>query len=144
MRILRSNGFGGLLAGVAILGGGFLYGWRGVVLGLTIVVFWMILQFSQASRTLRHVAQTPKGRIDSVVRVQSRLAHGMTLGEVLAVTGSLGLPTKIRDEYIWQDDTGHDIAITLRRGVVVRWAVTRADDSRFMDYLDDEPQDKAA
>lgn len=136
--------FGTILAGSALLIGWFLYGWQGVVLSITIIVFWMIIQFNQATRTLRSAAQQPKGQIDSIVRVQSRLAHGMTMAEVLRITGSLGLPTERRNEWLWRDAAGHEIAVTLRRDVVVRWAVARADESRFMEYPAESSYDKAA
>jgi hypothetical protein len=146
MKRPSSKTLGTVLAGSAILIGWAVYGWRGLVLAATVIVFWMILQFNQARRLLQQVAQRPKGRIDSVPRVQSLLAHGMTLAEVLKVTGSLGVATDNRDEWMWQDDAGHDIAVTLRRGVVVRWAVSTADDSRFVEFADDlpTPHDKAA
>ena len=133
---------GNLLAGSAILVGWLMYGWRGLLLGLTVAVFGMVLQFNQASRVLRSAAQQPKGQIDSIVRVQSKLAHGMTMAEVLRITGSLGLPTERRDEWLWRDRAGHEIAVTLRRNVVVRWAVARADESRFVEYP--ESLDQAA
>jgi hypothetical protein len=114
-----------------------------VVVSVTIIAFWMVLQFNQATRVLRQAASQPKGQIDSIVRVQSRLAHGMTMAEVLRITGSLGVPTERRDEWLWRDAAGHEIAVTLRRNVVVRWAVARADESRFVEYPD-ESYDKAA
>ena len=35
------------LALTALIGGGLLYGWQGLVLGVTIVSFWLLLQFSE-------------------------------------------------------------------------------------------------
>jgi hypothetical protein len=140
---LTGQTFNMVLAGSALLIGWFLYGWQGVVVSVTIIAFWMVLQFNQATRVLRQAASQPKGQIDSIVRVQSRLAHGMTMAEVLRITGSLGVPTERRDEWLWRDAAGHEIAVTLRRNVVVRWAVARADESRFVEYPD-ESYDKAA
>jgi hypothetical protein len=140
---LTGQTFNMVLAGSALLIGWFLYGWQGAVVGVTIIAFWMVLQFNQATRVLRQAASQPKGQIDSIVRVQSRLAHGMTMAEVLRITGSLGVPTERRDEWLWRDAAGHEIAVTLRRNVVVRWAVARADESRFVEYPD-ESCDKAA
>lgn len=140
---LTNKSTGMVLAGSALLVGGYAYGWRGVVLGITLIAFWMILQFNQATRTLQQAADSPKGAIDSIVRVQAKLAHGMTMEEVLRITGSLGIPTERRDEWLWRDSAGHEIAVTLRRGVVVRWAVARADESRFVEYPA-EPMNKAA
>jgi hypothetical protein len=140
---LTNKSTGLVLAGSALLVGGYLYGWRGIVLGVTIIAFWMVLQFNRATRTLQNAADRPKGSIDSIVRVQAKLAHGMTMEEVLRITGSLGIPTERRDEWLWRDAAGHEIAVTLRRGVVVRWAVARADESRFVEYPAEE-LDKAA
>lgn len=117
----------GLLAGSAIMVGTWLYGWRGLVLGITLVVFWAVLQFRRATRLMQNVAQRPKGWVESVVMTQSRLSPGMDLSEVLTVTGSLGVRVNARDEWSWHDAGGDQLVVVMRRGVVVRWEIARAD-----------------
>jgi hypothetical protein len=41
---------GWVLAGLAFVAGWVGWGWRGLVLALTVVVFWMLLQFSRTMR----------------------------------------------------------------------------------------------
>ena len=116
-----------ILIGSAIVLGWWLYGWRGLVLALTMIVFWMVLQFSRTTRLLREAATRPLGRVDqSVVMLQTQLQPGMSLAEVIRVTGSLGKKvSEQRDDWMWTDAGGDDIVVSLRRGVVVRWAIAR-------------------
>jgi hypothetical protein len=116
-----------LLAGSAVIVGWWNYGWRGLVLGLTLVVFWLLLQFSRAARVLRQAGQRPVGQVDSITMVQSRLTHGMQMTEVLTLTGSLGRQVGNRDDWQWTDSYGNDLVVSFRRGVVVRWAVAQAE-----------------
>ena len=44
---------GWTLAAGALLVGWFGYGWRGLVLALTVLAFWLLLQFSRTLRVLR-------------------------------------------------------------------------------------------
>jgi hypothetical protein len=116
-----------LLAGAAVIVGWWSYGWQGLVLAFTLIVFWTILQFNRATRVMRNAAQRPIGTIDSVTMVQARLETGLTLLEVLPITGSLGVKLNDRDEWQWTDAGGNDIVLVFRRGVLVRWAVARAE-----------------
>lgn len=117
----------GLLAGSAVMVATWQYGWKGLALGVTMVAFWGVLQFNRATRVLQQVAQRPKGQVDSVLMAQARLAPGMDMAEVLAVTGSLGERFNARDEWRWQDAGGDVLVVVFRRDVVVRWEVARAD-----------------
>lgn len=121
-----NNVVNGLLAGAAVMVGWWGWGWRGLVLAVTVIAFWMLLQFGRAMRSLRNAAQRPVGRIDSAVMFQARLAHGMNLQEVIAVSGSLGQKVGTSDDWRWVDDAGHEVVVYFRRGHVVRWAFARA------------------
>ena len=117
-----------LLVGSAIVAGWWLYGWKGLILALTVIVFWLVLQFNRANRVLRRAGERPVGHLtESVVMLQSQLSTGMTMAEVLALTGSLGKKLGQRDDWQWMDAGGDELVVSLRRGVVVRWAVARAD-----------------
>ncbi|HRF84756.1 MAG TPA: hypothetical protein PLO34_10080, partial [Pseudoxanthomonas sp.] len=67
------------LAVVAIAAGYVGWGWRGVILGVTVIVFWLLLQFSRSLRVLKRAAGNPVGHVDSAVMLHSRLQAGMTL-----------------------------------------------------------------
>jgi hypothetical protein len=116
----------GLLVGSAVVMGWWSYGWPGLALALTLIVFWLILQFNRATRVMRNAGQRPVGQVDSVVMTQSRLEPGMTMLDVLPLTGSLGIKRNHRDEWQWSDAAGNDLVLIFRRDVLVRWEVARA------------------
>jgi hypothetical protein len=116
------------LAVLALAAGYAGWGWRGLGLGATVVVFWLLLQWSRALRVLRLAAGRPKGHVDSAVMLQSRLARGMTLMQVLPLTLSLGevLPTSDGSEcFRWTDEGGASVTLTLRGGRLSDWQFSR-------------------
>jgi hypothetical protein len=116
------------LAIAALLAGWWAWGWAGLVLAVTVIAFWSILQFNRATRQLRNVADRPKGMVDSVVTLQSKLAHGMVMSDVLAISNSLGQRAGERsNDWLWRDSYGNQIVVTFRRGRVERWSATRTD-----------------
>ncbi|MFY7872070.1 MAG: hypothetical protein ACOVQL_06805 [Limnohabitans sp.] len=66
------------------------YGWQGVVLAVTVVVFWLLLQFSRALRVMKQAAAAPVGQVPSTVMFNTKLRSGMTMMQVLPLTRSLG------------------------------------------------------
>jgi len=146
MRVPFQRTINAVLAASALLAGWWSYGWAGLVLAITVLVFWAILQFNRASRQLRNVADRPKGMVDSVVTLQSRLAHGMTMAEVLAISNSLGQRMNERgNEWLWRDSYGNQIVVTFRRGSVERWSATRTDGQNApSSSRQAAPQDKQA
>ena len=67
------------LATLGIAAGYVGWGWPGVVLGITVLVFWLLLQFSRSLRVLKQAAGAPVGHVGSAVMLQSKLTAGMTL-----------------------------------------------------------------
>ena len=125
---------GWLLAAAGLAAGYRAYGWPGVALAATIVVFWLLLQFSRALRTLRTAGAAPVGSLRSAVMLHAKLRRGMTLPEVLAVTGSLGekmeMPSASPGEnWRWRDAGGSAVTVHLRHGRVVDWSLVRQDDA---------------
>ena len=117
-----------VLAASALLAGWWAWSWAGLVLAITVIAFWSILQFNRATRQLRNVADRPKGMVDSVVTLQSKLAHGMTMSEVLLISNSLGQRVSERgNDWLWRDSYGNQIVVNFRRGCVERWSATRTD-----------------
>ena len=125
-----SSQLGWLLAAVGLAAGYRTYGWPGVALMATVVVFWLLLQFSRAVRALREAGAAPVGSLRSAVMLHAKLRKGMTLPQVLAVTGSLGekLETASADaeeSWRWRDTSGAAVTVRLKRGKVVDWSLVR-------------------
>ncbi len=123
---------GWALALSALVAGYVGYGWPGVVLALSVVVFWMLLQFSRALRAMRKAAGRPVGRVDNAVMLHARLRTGLRLVDVMKLTRSLGQPANDSDRpepevFVWTDEAGDSVRVELRAGQVSAWVLQRAD-----------------
>lgn len=120
---------GWLLAVAAMVAGGVFFGWKGVILALTGVVFWLLLQFSQLMRVMRAANESPLGHVDSALMLQSRLRPGLPLLELLKLTRSLGEKCPSDEaglaRYRWTDPGGDALEIELRDSRVARWELRR-------------------
>ena len=104
------------------------YGWRGVLLAVTVIVFWLLLQFSRALRVMRLAAQAPVGQVPSAVMLHAKLQPGMPLMAIIKLTRSLG--RKVRDEpetFAWRDESGAEVEIEFAGGRCKVWRLTRAE-----------------
>lgn len=128
---------GWALAAAAVAVGYMGYGWPGVLLALTVVVFWLLLQFSRALRVMRAAAQRPIGSIGSVAKsalmLQSKLQRGMRLAQLMRLTGSFGVavaqPASSAPDtevFAWTDAGGDTLQATLTAGQVATWELLRA------------------
>jgi len=108
------------LAALAVVAGYVGYGWHGLVLAITVIVFWLLLQFSRSLRALREAAGRPVGQVDNAVMLHARVHPGMRLVEVLKLTRSLG--SKLADPpdetFAWKDGAGDEVQVVLRDGRV--------------------------
>jgi len=114
------------LAALGIAAGYVGWGWPGVLLGVTVLVFWLLLQFSRSLRVLKQAAGNPVGHVDSAVMLQSKLKTGMTLSQVLPLTRSLG--TRLGDapeRWGWTDPGGARISLEFDGGKLQSWTLTR-------------------
>jgi hypothetical protein len=121
-----SAALGWALAVLATATGYWAYGWRGVVLAVSVVVFWLLLQFSRALRVMRLAAQAPVGQVPSAVMLHAKLQVGMQLTDVIKITCSLG--RKLRDDpetFSWRDESGAEVEIELAYGQCRVWRLTR-------------------
>ena len=119
---------------LAALGGvvGFAaYGWQGLVLALTFIVFWLLLQFSRALRALRAATGRPVGQVDNAVMLHARLQTGMSLPQILRVTRSLGrqMASEPEEAFAWHDAAGDGVQVQMRAGRLVSWSLQRAAES---------------
>jgi hypothetical protein len=125
--MLNSPVLGWALAAVAVAAGYIGYGWRGLVLALTVVVFWLLLQFSRALRVLRNAANAPVGSVANAVMFNAKLQRGQRLPELLKLTGSLGRKLSEEPEaWAWADAGGDEVQVTLVAGQVSEWRLVRA------------------
>ena len=120
---------GGALSLAALAAGWFAYGPRGVALAVTVIAFWLLLQFNRLVRVMRTAADSPVGRVDSAVMLQAKLHPGLTMAKVIALTKSLGRRVDENgDVYTWTDDGGAAVTVTFANGRCARWALTRPGD----------------
>jgi hypothetical protein len=118
---------GWALAVLAVAVGWVQYGWRGVVLAVTVVVFWLLLQFGRVLRAMRQAGQRPVGSIDSAVMLNARLRAGMRLIDILPLTGSLGHKLADTPEtYAWTDAGGDRVEAELVGARLKAWRLVRA------------------
>jgi len=118
--------FGWALAVVAVAVGYAGYGWPGVLLALTVVVFWLLLQFSRALRVLRQASARPLGTVPNAVMLHAKLRAGLRLPQVLALTRSLGRRVAEDPEtFAWRDEGGDEVQVELRAGRVSAWRLQR-------------------
>jgi hypothetical protein len=125
--------WGWALALTALVVGGLQWGWQGVVLAITVIVFWLLLQFSRALRVMRQAAGAPVGHVDSAVMLHTKLRTGMRLIDIIPLTRSLGQaekPQGVQDAqaletFTWTDAAGVAVRVELRAGRLQRWELQR-------------------
>ncbi|BAL93510.1 hypothetical protein [Rubrivivax gelatinosus] len=118
---------GWLLAAAAVAAGYVGWGWKGVALGVTVTVFWLLLQFSRALRGMQQAAQRPRASVASAVVLHARLERGLPMLAVMKLTGSLG--EKIADTpetFVWRDAGGDAVRVEFHGGRVGAWQLVRA------------------
>jgi hypothetical protein len=119
-----------LLAIGALVAGSFAYGWPGIVLAITVIVFWLLLQFSRTLRLLRSAANSPVGHVANAVMLNAKMRKGLRLPAVIGLTRSLG--RKVADEpetFVWRDVGGDEVRCEFVDGRCTRWTLTRAADA---------------
>jgi len=117
---------GWALAAMAIVVGPLAWGWHGLVLALTVIAFWLLLQFSRTLRALRDAARSPVGHVASAVMLQSKLHAGMRLADIVRLAGSLG--RHVRDDpetFAWRDAGDVEVEAEFERGRCRRWTLRR-------------------
>ena len=121
-------GWGLALAALAL--GGALWGWRGLALAASAVAFWLLMQLSRAMRVMRRAAQAPVGEVPNAVMLNAKLAAGMTMLEVLAITRSLGRAVGPPEDETWcwlDAGAGADLVqLRFTGGRLLHWELQRA------------------
>jgi hypothetical protein len=125
--VLNNPVVGWALAALAVAIGYTQWGWQGVVLAVTMIVFWLLLQFSRALRVLRNAGAAPLGLVPNAVMLHAKLQRGQRLPQILGFTKCLG--KKVADDpetFEWRDAGGDAVRIELRQGKLDRWTLLRA------------------
>ena len=123
-----NTALGWALAVAAVAVGYSVYGWPGVVLAISVIVFWLLLQFSRALRVLRTAGSSPVGSVANAVMLNARLNQGLRLPDVLKLTRSLGRrigESQNPEVWAWADAAGDEVQVQLQGGRVVGWQLIR-------------------
>jgi hypothetical protein len=115
-----------------VLGGAaLLWGWRGALLALSAIVFWVLAQLTRSMRLMRRAAQRRVAHVDSAVMLHARLRRGLQMLEVIRLAGSLGrrIDPGSDDLWAWSDDGGAEVTVTFRNGRCQRWELRRLQES---------------
>ena len=113
---------GWALAALLLVAGWQGYGIKGIALGVTLIVFWLILQFNRSLRVMRNAGSAPVGHVDSAVMLNAKLREGLQMLQVLALTKSLGRRVDSdREIYEWADEGGSKVVVTFTNGRCQRW-----------------------
>jgi hypothetical protein len=124
--MLNAPWFGWALAAAAVAAGYVAYGWRGVLLAFTVIVFWLLLQFSRTLRTLRLAAGSPVGHVASAVMLHTRLKAGLRLIDVIGMTRSLGERVSESPEvWRWRDEGGATLILQFESARLAQWRLER-------------------
>jgi len=118
--------FGWALAAAALFVGWRSYGWPGVALAFSVIVFWLLLQFSRSVRVMRGASESPVGRVDSAVMLNAKLRERQPMLEIVKLTKSLG--QRVSDDpevWRWADGGGSNVDITFVNGRCTRWVLQR-------------------
>ncbi len=116
--------FGIVLTLAAFVAGTAFFGWKGAIVALSGVVFYLLLQFTQLMKVMRTANESPLGHVSSAVMLQSRLHAGMKLVDLIKLTRSLG--EKVAPEtYRWTDAGGDAVDVVMARSLVVSWTLLR-------------------
>jgi len=102
------------------------YGWQGVLFAFTVVVFWLLLQFTRTLRVMRGAAQRPVGHVDSAVMLHAKLKPGLTMLQVIALTRSLGRRLgEGDDDWVWADEGGSGVRLHFTNGKLASFELDR-------------------
>jgi uncharacterized protein (DUF58 family) len=119
---------GWALAFVALVAGWFSYGWPGIALAFSVIVFWLLIQFNRSVRVMRDASESPVGHVPSAVMLHSKLNVGQPMLQIVRMTKSLGRRVSESPEiWSWTDDSGAEVRITFDKGVCASWTLDRPD-----------------
>ena len=117
---------GWLLAFAALVAGWFGYGWPGLALAFSVIVFWLLLQFNRSVRVMRDAAESPVGTVPSAVMLHAKLRVGLPMLRIVSLTKSLGRRVGESPEvWAWADASGAEVRIVFDHGRCASWVLNR-------------------
>jgi hypothetical protein len=116
------------LAIAALVVGYRYYGWQGVVFAMSLIAFWMLLQFSRLMRVMTVAGKSPIGQVADARSLGLRLRMGQPLVDVLKLTKSLGERIAYDPEtFRWTDANGDSVQVVFVDGCASSWSLQRHD-----------------
>lgn len=116
------------------------YGLQGFAAAMTLVVFWLLLQFNRALRVMRRAGAQPIGWVPSTVMLHAALKVGMPMLEVVAKAKSLGVKVGASDDvWRWHDEGGSTLTLHFDKGRLQRWTLERPEGSAAPGALQGAP-----
>jgi len=105
------------------------YGWPGVAMAASALLFWVLLNFTRLMHILKQAADRPVGYVASAVMLNAKLRPGVSLMHVVAMTRALGQqlsPPEVQPEtYRWTDTGGSHVTGEFSGGKLVKWELVR-------------------
>ena len=114
------------LAFAALVAGWFSYGWPGLALAFTVIVFWLLIQFNRSVRVMRDAGDAPIGYVPSAVMLHAKLRAGLPMLQIVRLTKSLGKRlSELPEVWGWADESGAEVRIVFDNGVCTSWTLNR-------------------
>lgn len=112
-----------------VIGSYHFYGWQGVAFAVSALVMWALLHFNRVMKVLHGASSRPIGYVDSAVMLNAKLARGVNLLHVIAMTRSLGellSPADTQPElYRWTDPSRSHVTAEFLDGKLKKWELWR-------------------
>ncbi|APW41308.1 hypothetical protein [Rhodoferax saidenbachensis] len=129
-----------LAAVVLVVAGYRAYGWPGLALVAGGLVMWQLLHFTRMLHILKRAANRPIGHVDSAVMLHAKLAAGLPLLHVVAMTRALGQLESPKDtqpeRYRWTDTAQSSVVCVFLGGKLQSWELTRPAPDGVMEPTD--------
>ncbi len=105
------------------------YGWQGVLIAISLVVFWLVLQFNRSIRVMKNASASPVGHVPSAVMFNAKLKQGLALLQVVTMTKSLGQKMSDSPEtWRWTDEGGSSVTLVFDKGLLKSWTLDRPEE----------------
>lgn len=103
------------------------YGWQGVTFAVSLVVFWLLLQFNRSIRVMKNASHEPVGHVPNAVMFNAKLKKGVSLLQVITLTRSLGQKVSVKPEtWRWTDEGGSSVTLVFdEKGRLNSWTLDR-------------------
>ena len=117
------------MSGHALTRRSFLVGSAGVAAVAGGLLMWGLLHFTRLMSVMQKAAKRPIGYVGSAVMLNARLAEGVNLMHVVAMTQALGELRSAEgadpEIYRWTDGTRSHVTCEFRKGKLVTWTLER-------------------